>query len=114
MIATASAATWLQPHVDFVADVDWQNGSDSVRLVGPGSFVYDTIGYGFSASVYEGSPAVDAQPGSSLSRDEFGTDTHNNFNDFTAGTPTPGVIPEPAALTLLAIGSLGLMRRRRK
>ncbi len=113
VIATATAATWLQPHVDFVADVDWQNGSDSVQLIGPGAIVYDTIGYGISAFAYEGSPALDVFAGSSLSRDAFGTDTDNNYNDFTAGTPTPGVIPEPAALSLLAIGGLALLRRRK-
>lgn len=103
---------------DFFANVDWQNGPDSIQLLDADEMVADAIQYG-DAGVFnagEGSPAIDTGAGQSLSRDRFGTDTNDNFADFTAlDSPTPGsgpllaTVPEPGSLILLSLGLLGLL-----
>ena len=101
--------------VDLFAGVDWQNGPDSVQLLNDLGVLVDALQYGdaglFNAG--EGSPAVDAGPGQSLSRDSHATDTGDNFADFTVlDTPTPGrgahieTVPEPGSLVLMATGLL--------
>lgn len=96
LIATASAIGEVLAHRDFIAEVDWQNGPDAVQLVDPQGRVVDALQYG-DAGEYnagEGTPAPLVSAGQSLSRDLAGTDTDDNFADFTPQTtPTPGLGP---------------------
>jgi hypothetical protein len=104
---------------DWVANVDWQNGPDAIQLLN-GTTVVDALQYGdagaFNAG--EGAYAVDVASGMSLSRDVFGTDTGDNFSDFSERVPTPGigpsVVPIPAAVWLFSsgLGLLGFSRGR--
>jgi hypothetical protein len=74
------------------ANVDFQNGPDSVRLM-RGDLVLDAVGYGdFAAAVFggEGAPAVDPPEGQSLTRDAAHTDTGDNARDFAPSLPSPG------------------------
>ena len=99
--------------VDLFANVDWQNGPDSIQLRDATGLIVDALQYG-DAGVFssgEGSPAPDTGAGQSLSRDQFGTDTNDNLADFTVQTsPSPGTgprvsqVPEPATLWLMAAG----------
>ena len=131
VIATGSANASLAAVRDFTANVDWQNGADAVQLVDPFAVVIDALQYG-DAGVKNagfGLPAPDAAAGSSLSRDLFGANTGDNFADFIAGMPSPGVgpapipptprpgpgptpVPEPSTLVMLGAGILGVTVRR--
>jgi len=85
---------------DLVANVDWQNGPDSIQLVknvGGVDTMIDAVGYGtFGASDIfggEGSPCIgQGSPlTNSMARCPDGRDTQNNANDFIADpNPTPG------------------------
>jgi hypothetical protein len=125
----ASGATTV-PHADFgFAELDFQNGPDSIRLRF-GTLVVDALGYGsFGGSLIfagEGSPASDAPAGWSLARIATGLDTNRNSADFFGDdTPTPGFenlpatavpTPEPSSLLLMGCGLLALRRfvRRRR
>jgi hypothetical protein len=119
----AGSGITLVPDADAVANFDFQNGPDSVVLR-HASAVLDALGYGvFSPSEIfagEGSPAVDAAPGSSLARVFANVDTNDNFHDFAEGAPTPGSaalagVPEPSAAALLGAGLclLGWQSRKR-
>ena len=110
LIATASA---LFTGVDLFANVDWQNGPDSIQLLDNTGTIVDALQYGdagaFNAG--EGSPAVDVSAGQSLSRDVFGTNTDNNLADFSVlDSPTPGTgpvvtqVPEPRTFWLMVAG----------
>lgn len=101
----------------FTADVDYQNGPDSIQLR-YGATVVDAIGYGtFGAGDFfagEGSPVPKPLANHSLARDLAHTDTDDNAADFTElATPTPGApnqdVNEPpvAALACPGTGSLG-------
>ncbi|MBI2893099.1 MAG: hypothetical protein HYY06_06070 [Deltaproteobacteria bacterium] len=83
---------------------DLQNGPDSLRLVCRDVQV-DAVGYGTvgEGEVFagEGSPAVDAPAGQSISRNASFTDTGDNSVDFTAGAPTPRGRGEPQLLARL-------------
>ena len=118
VITTSSATGTLLGISDFIANVDWQNGPDAIRLFNPDNLLMDALQYGskdgFAAG--EGSPAPDIVPGNSLSRDVSGTDTNDNSNDFVVlDTPTPGLgpvlvsVPEPGTLALMFIGMLSLI-----
>ncbi len=119
----SSGATAV-PNFDVVlANIDLQNGPDSVRLRF-GSTVADALGYGtFTGGLVfagEGLPALDAPAGSSLARWFAGVDTDRNSVDFyVADTPTPGYeekhavavpTPEPSSMLLVFCG-LGLLWR---
>jgi len=122
VLATSSAAGAVLAARDFIANVDWQNGADSIQLLDHAGFVIDALQYG-DAGIYnrgEGTPALDVASGFSLSRDEFGTDTNNNALDFAGlATPTPGLgpttssVPEPTTFALIGLGMLGFAFRRR-
>ncbi len=117
----------LVANADWVANVDYQNGPDSVILRN-GVAVLDAVGYGsFAASdvfAGEGAAAPDPAAGSSIARiNPFMDSNENNVDFIVLDTPTPGVVPVatavplPASLWLFASGlvplwvSRGLRRR---
>ncbi|MCI0686106.1 MAG: lamin tail domain-containing protein [Sporichthyaceae bacterium] len=56
---------------------------------GPADGVYDLVGYGPTANLFETAPAPELGNTTSASRDAVGTDTDNNAVDFTEGAPNP-------------------------
>lgn len=105
----------LVSNADQVADVDFQNGPDSIVLRDAGG-VLDALGYGdFSSAVFagEGNAAADVTGGWSLARTVL-LDSDDNAADFTGlDTPTPGsvpvsTVPVPPALALFLSGMVGL------
>lgn len=115
LIATADT---VLAGVDLFANVDWQNGPDSLQLWNDSGMIADALQYG-DAGIFnagEGAPALDVGAGQSLSRDPFGTDTGDNLTDFTVlDAPTPGsgpqlaTVPEPGSLVLMTSGLLVLL-----
>lgn len=115
--------TTLVSQSDQVADVDFQNGPDSIVLRDSGG-VLDALGYGdFSTAIFagEGNPAPDGASGQSLARISPLLDSDNNLGDFMLlDVPTPGVVPvsavpvPPAVLLFLSgiAGLAGIARRR--
>lgn len=110
-------------NADFLADIDFQNGPDSVVLRNDGG-VLDAVGYGnFSASdVFsgEGLPAPDPASGRSIARFDLALDSGDNSMDFIVlETPTPGFVPEiasvpiPPAAFLFASGLMLLVKTAR-
>ncbi len=119
VIADNNGGSTSVPEADFIADVDFQNGPDSVVLRN-GVMVLDAVGYGDfgGGEVFagEGTAAPDPGAGSSIARIDPRLDTDDNRVDFTVlDTPTPGVVPEasavplPAALWLFASGLIPLL-----
>jgi len=109
--------TSLVGQADLVADVDFQNGPDSVVLRGSGGGVLDALGYGdFSMASFagEGGPAPDVAAGQSLARFNPLLDSDNNLADFLVlDVPTPGAVPVstvpvPPAVLLFLSGMAGL------
>lgn len=107
----------LVANIDLVAEVDFQNGPDSIVLRNAAG-VLDALGYGnFASAVFagEGNAAVDVPAGSSLARLDPLLDSNDNLADFTElDTPTPGalevtMVPVPPALVLFMSGFAGLM-----
>lgn len=112
LISTASANVSLSSISDFTANVDWQNGPDSLWLVDPIGDIVDTIQYGLTGfdPAGEGTPTTDVSAGQSLSRQFAGLDTNNNLADFVAGSPTPGsVIAPPKKVTSVSTPSMSLL-----
>jgi len=115
--------TSLVGQADLVADVDFQNGPDSIVLRDNGG-VLDALGYGdFSTAIFagEGSAAPDGASGQSLARFDPLLDSDNNLGDFLVlDVPTPGAVPvsavtvPPAVLLFLSgiTGLAGIARRR--
>ena len=108
--------TSLVGPADLVADVDFQNGPDSVVLRGSGG-VLDALGYGdFSLASFagEGHAAPDAAAGQSLARFNPLLDSDDNLADFLVlDVPTPGAVPVsavpvPPAVLLFLSGMAGL------
>lgn len=109
--------TSLVAGFDLVAEVDFQNGPDSIVLRNAAG-VLDALGYGdFSAAVFAGesSAAVDVGAGSSLVRLDPFVDSNDNSVDFSVlDTPTPGsvpvaAVPVPPAFVLFLSGFAGLI-----
>ena len=118
--------TTLVDNADLVADVDFQNGPDSIVLRDT-SGILDALGYGdFTGNVFagEGSAAPDVPSGSSLARSNPQGDTDNNLVDFISlDLPTPGsvpgsapvsAVPLPPALWLFMAGIVGLLTTGRR
>lgn len=99
------------PNADLVLSIDFQNGPDSVQLLGGGALV-DAVGYGdFTSAVFggEGSPAPDVAGGHSLARLIGPQDTGDNSVDFIdLDVPTPGALPGSSASTVPLPGALWL------
>lgn len=103
-------------NADFIADVDFQNGPDSVVLRNEVD-VLDAVGYGIFSGLDvfagEGSPAPDPAAGFSIARLGAGLDSNDNSVDFSVlELPTPGVVPALAAVPLppaLLLFSSGLI-----
>lgn len=107
----------LVGNADLVADVDFQNGPDSIVLR-DGSGIRDALGYGdFTSAVFagEGNPSPGVPVNWSLARPDAAVDTDNNAVDFMGlEIPTPGIVPAspvpvPAAAWLFASGLFGLV-----
>jgi hypothetical protein len=111
LIATARATLELALELDFIANVDWQNGPDGVQLWSPAGLLVDALQYGDAGprNAGEGAPALDASPGLSLTRRD-GVDSNDNAADFVMTAPTPGreglPISEPRTSGLLWLGGL--------
>ena len=113
VIAQSTATGSLLTERDLIGNVDsWQNGPDAIQLLDPLFVVVDALQYGDAGTNNTGFglPALDTSAGSSLSRDLLGTNTSNNFVDFSGTAPTPGVgpmtspptsVPEPSTVVLL-------------
>ena len=109
VVADEAGSTTSVTNHDLLADVDFQNGPDSVALWDSASLI-DALGYGdFTSAVFagEGSPAPDVSAGQSLARL---ADSGDNLADFTVlDMPTPGTtavsaVPVPAAVWLMGSG----------
>lgn len=106
----------LVANADLVAEVDLQNGPDSLVLRNAVT-VLDALGYGdFITGVFggEGRAAVDVPAGRSLARIDPRLDGNDNLADFIMlDTPSPGAlevvtVPLPPALVLFMSGVAGL------
>jgi hypothetical protein len=109
---------------DFIADVDFQNGPDSVVLRDAVA-VLDAVAYGsFDAGdvfAGEGTAAPAAAAGASIARFNPWVDTGDNGADFVLlDVPTPGAVPAlssvplPASAVLFGSGLLSLLVSRRR
>lgn len=123
VVGDGSGGVTSVPNADFVADVDFQNGPDSVVLR-TDSTILDAVGYGIfgvgDVFAGEGMAAMDPASGSSIFRFNPFLDTNDNSVDFgVLETPTPGVVPAasavplPASLLLLVSGMIPLIIPRR-
>jgi hypothetical protein len=93
-------------NVDLIAEIDFQNGPDSVVLR-DGLTVVDAVAYGdFAAGdafFGEGSAAPDAAAGGSIARFNPFADSNDNSADFIVlDMPTPGMVPVVSAVPLPA------------
>lgn len=122
LIATDSAAGSVLDARDFIANVDWQNGPDSIQLLDNFGMLVDALQYGDAGEFNrgEGLYALDVAAGHSLSRNAFGLDTDNNRSDFSdLSSATPGIapaiasVPEPGSLILMMLGMVGLLANGR-
>ena len=119
LIGDDNAGSTAVPGADLIADIDYQNGPDSVVLRN-GAVILDAVGYGSfgGSSIFagEGAPAPDPASGSSIARFNPLFDSGDNSLDFVVlETPTPGSImavsqvPLPAGLWLFASGLIPLL-----
>lgn len=108
--------TSLVTGFDLVAEVDFQNGPDSIVLRNAAG-ILDALGYGnFASAVFagEGSAAVDVSAGQSLVRLDPLLDSNDNAIDFSVlDMPAPGslpaaAVPVPPAFLLFISGVAGL------
>jgi len=122
VIGDDSGGSTFVANADLIADVDYQNGPDSVVLRDDVT-VLDVVAYGsFGASdVFsgEGGAAPDPVAGGSIARFDPFVDSNDNSVDFIVlDTPTPGVVPVvsavplPASLWLFGSGLLSLLASR--
>ncbi|GMQ88481.1 MAG: hypothetical protein BMS9Abin08_1732 [Gammaproteobacteria bacterium] len=122
VIGDDSGGSTAVPNADLIADIDFQNGPDSVVLRN-GSVILDAVGYGSfgGASIFsgEGAAAPDPASGSSIARFNPLLDSGDNSLDFIVlEIPTPGVVPLvssvplPAGIWLFISGLLTLLSSR--
>jgi hypothetical protein len=122
VIGDDSGGSTFVANADLIADVDYQNGPDSL-ILRDGVTVRDAVAYGsFGAGgVFsgEGGAAPDPAAGGSIARFNPFVDNNDNSVDFIVlDTPTPGVVPVvsavplPASLWLFASGLLPLLVSR--
>ena len=120
----AGGGSTLVADADLVADVDFQNGPDSIVLR-DGDVVLDAVGYGdFTSAVFagEGEAVTTAPAGSSIARLDPRMDSGNNLADFMVlDVPTPGAVaasavpvPAPLGLLLSGLAGLGVVARRKE
>lgn len=126
LISTNSANSALAAISDFTANVDWQNGPDSLWLIDDLNNLIDAVQYGTTEFALRGETeaTTDVSAGFSLSRHFEGFDTNNNRMDFIAGTPTPGFanqqitmafkVPTSSSTSLFLLGLLMLLVGLRK
>jgi len=123
VIGDEVTGTTMVDGADLIADVDFQNGPDSVILRNDVA-VLDAVGYGVFAlsDVFrgEGTPAPDPVAGSSIARLNPLLDSNDNGVDFAVlDVPTPGsvagvsAVPLPASVFLFASGLVPLLAARR-
>lgn len=123
VIGDDSGATTAVPDADLIADVDFQNGPDSVVLRA-GELVLDALGYGSfgpdDVFAGEGGAAPGAPAGASIARFNPAVDSDDNAADFMLlDVPTPGAVPAvatvplPPAVVLFGSGLLSLLVTRR-
>ena len=111
VIATGRATLELVLELDFIANVDWQNGPDAVQLWSATGTLVDALQYGDAGpgNAGEGAPGLDAPPGLGLTR-RNGSDSNDNATDFVVAAPTPGrrarPLAEPRSLWLLSLGDV--------
>jgi len=122
VIGDDSGGSTSVPNADLIADIDYQNGPDSVVLRN-GSAILDAVGYGSfgGSSIFagEGSAAPDPASGSSIARFNPLLDSGDNSVDFIVlAMPTPGTVPlvssvpVPASVWLFISGLLPLVSSR--
>jgi hypothetical protein len=71
----------------------------------PGSTVIDFVGYGATASCFEGTgPAPAPSTTASVARNAAGLDTDQNATDFVSGAPTPQTAAFPTAASVSISG----------
>ena len=110
-----SAAGAALPTPDATSGIQAGATAGELQLLDSTGAVLDLVGYGSTASAFEGTaPAPSASITTSISR-TAGLDTNQNSVDFTAGAPSPtnSGVPEPTSLGLAIGGALMLCRRRR-
>jgi hypothetical protein len=123
VIGDDSGGSTAVANADFIADVDFQNGPDSVVLRDAVA-VLDALAYGSfgldDVFAGEGSAAPAALTGASIARFNALLDTDDNGADFVLlDTPTPGAVaavssvPLPPAVVLFGSGLLSLLVPRR-
>jgi hypothetical protein len=106
VIGDDDGASTFVGDADFIADVDFQNGPDSVVLRNELS-ILDAVAYGSFAAgdvpFGEGEPAADAPAGSSIARLNPFVDSNDNSVDFAVlSVPTPASVPAVSAVPLPA------------
>jgi len=122
VIGDDNGGSTFVPNADLIADIDYQNGPDSVVLRN-GPVILDAVGYGSfgGSSIFagEGSAAPDPASGSSIARFNPLLDSGDNSVDFMVlEMPTPGIapfvssVPLPASVWLFISGLLPLVSSR--